>query len=100
MYVERDRAELKRLAIDIAAGLIVTNYGVPDKMLAKVFTPLNKLTKEDLASFKEDDICTYFQYVSKKVDFKDDFPVFSVFEVLNRKETQILAAYSEAIEAL
>jgi len=100
MYVEREKEELKKLAIDIAAGLIMTNYGVPDEMMSKVFAPLNKMPAEDLEIQKNDDICTYYQYVDKRVDFKDGYPVFNLFNMLNRKDTKILSEYSAAIEAL
>lgn len=98
MYEDYTNEELKQLAIDIEAGLVMTNYGIPEKELGSVFQILQILNEDQAKSFADNNIMMIYEYMANAVT--QEPLVFTSFKGLNPEDTATVSRYCDAIKEL
>lgn len=96
-----DDLDLRMLAIDVADGLVFTNYMLKEEEVARHFLPILLGAGDDMTKEQLDDIGIIYEYRSEALPTMiNGMPVFKSFRYLNKADTDKLRVWYAEIKAL
>lgn len=97
----RDKTELKQIAIDILAGRIFTDRDVPESLdIENCFMILILLKSEQVRELSADPPGLIYEYVSEAIKGRtiNGMPIFFSMRMINQHDTKIVFDYCKRLK--